>query len=167
MNVWGGGGGTSLVLDVLLSQEPGFLLGIFSGGGAKSIVMLLFVFGTNFREGQEFSGGKTASGGAPLSPPVEESQETSTFEHQWLSRIILYSLTACLVKFSRDNPSLPVLLWLYQTPCLTGDFRSWESPETLPALFIGPFEHVERFRNLKFVEGDTRTCNPWITNPVL
>ena len=31
-----------------------------------------------------------------------------------------------------------------------GDFRSRESPQTLPALFIGPFEHVERFRNLKF-----------------
>ena len=26
-----------------------------------------------------------------------------------------------------------------------GDFSSWESPQTLPALFIGPFEHVERF----------------------
>ena len=33
---------------------------------------------------------------------------------------------------------------------LPDDFRSWESPQTLPALFIGPFEHVERFRNLKF-----------------
>ena len=31
-----------------------------------------------------------------------------------------------------------------------GDLRTWESPQTLPALFIGPFEHVERFRNLKF-----------------
>ena len=31
-----------------------------------------------------------------------------------------------------------------------GDSRSWESPQTLLALFIGPFEHVERFRNLKF-----------------
>ena len=31
-----------------------------------------------------------------------------------------------------------------------GDFRSWESPQTLPALFIGHFNHVERFRNLKF-----------------
>ena len=31
-----------------------------------------------------------------------------------------------------------------------GDFKSWESPQTLLALFIGPFEHVERFRNLKF-----------------
>ena len=31
-----------------------------------------------------------------------------------------------------------------------GDFRSWESPQTLPALFIGPFKHVERFGNLKF-----------------
>ena len=31
-----------------------------------------------------------------------------------------------------------------------GDLGSWESPQTLPALFIGSFEHVERFRNLKF-----------------
>ena len=30
-------------------------------------------------------------------------------------------------------------------------FVSWESRQTLPALFIGPFEYVERFRNLKFV----------------
>ena len=28
--------------------------------------------------------------------------------------------------------------------------RSWESPQTLPSFFIGSFEHVERFRNLKF-----------------
>ena len=33
---------------------------------------------------------------------------------------------------------------------LPGDFRSWESPQTLLTLFIGPFQHVERFRNLKF-----------------
>ena len=33
---------------------------------------------------------------------------------------------------------------------IPGDFRSWESPQTLPALFIGSFEHVERFGNLKF-----------------
>ena len=32
-----------------------------------------------------------------------------------------------------------------------GDFRPWESPQTLPALFIGCFEHVEWFQNLKFV----------------
>ena len=31
-----------------------------------------------------------------------------------------------------------------------GDFRSWESPQTLPALFIDIFEHVEQFQNLKF-----------------
>ena len=31
-----------------------------------------------------------------------------------------------------------------------GDFRSWESPQTLLALFIGPYEHVERFQNLIF-----------------
>ena len=34
-------------------------------------------------------------------------------------------------------------------PYFPGDSRSWESPQTLPALFIGPFEHVEQFRNLK------------------
>ena len=33
---------------------------------------------------------------------------------------------------------------------IPGDFRSWESPQTLPALFICPLGHVERFRNLKF-----------------
>ena len=42
----------------------------------------------------------------------------------------------------------------YQTsvcrPSEPGDFRSWESPQTLLALFIGTFEHVERFQNLKF-----------------
>ena len=32
---------------------------------------------------------------------------------------------------------------------LPGDFKSWESPQTLPALFTGHFEHVERLRNLK------------------
>ena len=30
------------------------------------------------------------------------------------------------------------------------DFRSWESLQTLPAHFIGPFGHVEQFWNLKF-----------------
>ena len=37
-----------------------------------------------------------------------------------------------------------------------GNFRSWESPQTLPALFIGPFEHAERSRNLKFAVKDVR-----------
>ena len=40
-----------------------------------------------------------------------------------------------------------IFLWPDLLPC---DFRSWESSQTLPALFIGPFEHVERFRNLQF-----------------
>ena len=31
-----------------------------------------------------------------------------------------------------------------------GDIMSWESPQTLPALFIGPFDHVKQFVNLKF-----------------
>ena len=38
----------------------------------------------------------------------------------------------------------------YHFEDLPGDFKSWESPQTLPALFIGPFEHAERFRDLKF-----------------
>ena len=33
---------------------------------------------------------------------------------------------------------------------IPGAFRYWESPQTFPALFIGPFDHVERLRNLKF-----------------
>ena len=39
---------------------------------------------------------------------------------------------------------------LIQGRLVPGDFRSWESPQTLPALLIGSFEHVEQFRNLKF-----------------
>ena len=33
---------------------------------------------------------------------------------------------------------------------LPGDFSLGNPPQTFPALFIGPFEHVERFRNFKF-----------------
>ena len=32
---------------------------------------------------------------------------------------------------------------------LPGDSKSCESPQTLPALIIGLYEHVERVRNLK------------------
>ena len=31
-----------------------------------------------------------------------------------------------------------------------GDFRFWESPQTFSALFIGPFELANRFRNSEF-----------------
>ena len=40
---------------------------------------------------------------------------------------------------------------------MQGDFRSCESPQTLPALFIGSFEHVERFRNLIFAVKGSQT----------
>ena len=33
------------------------------------------------------------------------------------------------------------------------DFRSWKSPQTLSALFIGPFDRVEQFRVLSSSEG--------------
>ena len=45
-------------------------------------------------------------------------------------------------------PALPPS-FILQKCVYPGDFRSWESPQTLPALFIDPFEHVEWFRNLK------------------
>ena len=49
-----------------------------------------------------------------------------------------------LVPFNKERLSLLHTLFI---PC---GFRSRESPQTLPAIFIGLFEHVERFRNLKF-----------------
>ena len=57
--------------------------------------------------------------------------------------------------FSRFN-ILSIIVYRHCTITWTiktrpGDFRSWESPQTLPALFIGPFHHVERFRNFKLV----------------
>ena len=48
-------------------------------------------------------------------------------------------------------------------PNFPGYFRSWESPQTLPAVFIGPFEYVERFQNLTFA--DKRITN--IQNTVI
>ena len=43
--------------------------------------------------------------------------------------------------------------WFFENPFsdlnIPDDYRSWESPQTLPALFNGSFEYVKRFRNLK------------------
>ena len=56
-----------------------------------------------------------------------------------------------MVKCSQKIVRPPFAAWsILEGPCGPGDFRSWESPQTLPGLFIGPFEQVERFRNLKF-----------------
>ena len=60
-----------------------------------------------------------------------------------------------LRNFQTDDKSLVSFMQDFTVHCkrlksYPGHFRSWESPQTLPALFIGPFEHVERFRNLKF-----------------
>ena len=38
---------------------------------------------------------------------------------------------------------------------LPGDFRSWESPQTLPTLPTGSSEYVKRSRNLKFTVAKT------------
>ena len=52
----------------------------------------------------------------------------------------------------KDQKRSAVLIWPPEIfrPKVPGDFRSWESLQTLPAIFIGAFEYVERFRNLKF-----------------
>ena len=50
---------------------------------------------------------------------------------------------------SKIDPVYPIVTLSHHLH-FPGDFRSWESPQTLRALFIGLFEHVERFRNLKF-----------------
>ena len=63
----------------------GFLLGIFSGGKIycyANFYCYSIVFRPNFREGQKFSGGQTASGGHPPVPPVEESQYIFRKSHQ-------------------------------------------------------------------------------------
>ena len=41
-------------------------------------LLLFYCFRTNFRAGEKFSGGKTASGGRPPAPHVEESQLCET-----------------------------------------------------------------------------------------
>ena len=51
---------------------------------------------------------------------------------------------------NRSDPIMEGSTMVNKKVTFPGDFRSWESPQTLRALFIGPFEHVERFRNLKF-----------------
>ena len=66
------------VNSLCYSKDPGFPLGIFSGGGGiyyyANFFCYAIVFGPNFREGQKFSGGQTASGRRPLPSLVEESQ---------------------------------------------------------------------------------------------
>ena len=39
---------------------------------------------------------------------------------------------------------------------IQGDFRVWESLQTVPDPFIGSFEYVKRFQNLKFTIRRTR-----------
>ena len=55
-----------------------------------------------------------------------------------------------MTKIDLKSLSIERLGFLLSSLKYPGDFRSWESPQTLPALFTGSFEHVERFRNLKF-----------------
>ena len=47
-------------------------------------------------------------------------------------------------------------IYTFYSDCLPGDFRSGKSPQTLPAIFIVPFDYVKRFQNLTFtVRGRT------------
>ena len=61
------------MIEILQDLKPGFLLGIFSGGGAKSIVMQVSIVILLFSDqisgrGESFQGWQTASGGAPPPP---------------------------------------------------------------------------------------------------
>ena len=70
--------------------------------------------------------------------------------------LIGFRVMSCFVQVVNFQNELKLLYLKVVDSCRNlfrkqpGDFRSWESPQTLPALFIGSFEHVERFRNLKF-----------------
>ena len=52
-------------------------------------------------------------------------------------------MSAKLLKY--DLSRFAIVCWTV----VPGNFRSWESPQTLTALFNGLFEHVERFQNSK------------------
>ena len=65
--------------ELRVTTQSAFLPGIFSGGGAKSIVMQMSFVKLLFSDqisgrGKSFQGGKLPQGGAPC-PPVEESQQ--------------------------------------------------------------------------------------------
>ena len=56
---------------------------------------------------------------------------------------------ALVLKDREDQTGSTCLAFPNESIRTPGDFRSWESPQTLPVLFIGLSEHVELFRNLK------------------
>ena len=63
---------------------------------------------------------------------------------------ICFSKTSYLVSVHKPNTAFGYNPKVPSIQRIPGDFRSWESPQTLSALFAGYFEHAERFRNLKF-----------------
>ena len=69
-----------LSLQNCSTVTPGFLLGIFFGGGGQNLLLckllsLFYCFRTKFQGGAKVSkGGQTVSGGRPC-PPVGESQQ--------------------------------------------------------------------------------------------
>ena len=73
----------------------------------------------------------------------------------WLE-FVRFRRTSCRAESSstayyEKNRKITHLNWKRNSIDYPGDFRFWESPQTLPAFFTaGPFEHVERFQNLKF-----------------
>ena len=66
-----------------------------------------------------------------------------------LLRNHLFTVISIIV--TRNPETFTLLVLLYVNPQMDrdpGNFRSFNLPQTLPALFIGPFEHVERLRDL-------------------
>ena len=57
-----------------------------------------------------------------------------------------------MLRISKISMDMPFLYFKCIKTQLTlpGDFRSWESHKLCRPSLNGPFEHVERFRNLKF-----------------
>ena len=81
----------------------------------------------------------------------------------------------CLVKFSAWGEALCSLTHRFSMSnfshsksftlcCIPCDFRPWKFPQTMLALFIGLFEYVKRFRNLKFTIRKTRNIQESLLN---
>ena len=88
--------------------------------------------------------GRSSSG--PLSGPAG---------FLWVHASAFHLLSPSILEKLSFPAEVPVFFFIFRNKLVNfnlspGDFRSWESPQTLLALFIGSFQHVERFRNLKF-----------------
>ena len=75
---------------------------------------------------------------------LSKTVSTSFWTHSEISEEPIYPDATFLATFLVTDLILCCsnALTVVCRPSLSGDFRSWESLQTLPAPFIGPFEHV-------------------------